>query len=158
MVLPLIQNSLSSRHVPDTLARGINYRARAFLNGHELDMGSFPEGMFLRREVEITSLVNRGNGHDHRSGEDNSSRCFDEKKKPLDSGTAKDPSNRLAIIVYPPNNPGVIPLNGGQGGDHRYRAMGSLRKANRMLLCGRERCFTLFNAWPLNCVLLQYRI
>ena len=46
------------------------------------------KGMFLRHTLDITDWVNP-NGH-----------------------------NFLAVVVYPPDHPGKIPLEGGQGGDH----------------------------------------
>ena len=52
--------------------RGINYSADIFLNGHKLT-GSPAKGMFLRKEFNITSFLN------------------------------KNGKNRLAIIVYPPD-------------------------------------------------------
>ena len=52
--------------------RGINYSADIFLNGHKLTKSS-TKGMFLRKEYNITSFLN------------------------------KDGKNRLAIIVYPPD-------------------------------------------------------
>ena len=52
--------------------RGINYSADIFLNGHKLT-DSPAKGMFLRKEYNITSFLN------------------------------KNGKNRLAIIVYPPD-------------------------------------------------------
>lgn len=49
------------------------------------------KGMFLRHTLDITDWVNP-NGH-----------------------------NFLAVVVYPPDHPGKIPLEGGQGGDHDVR-------------------------------------
>lgn len=47
------------------------------------------KGMFLRHTVDITDWINSDGG-----------------------------VNRLAVLVHPPDHPGHIPLEGGQGGDH----------------------------------------
>ncbi|CAN6479065.1 unnamed protein product [Victoria cruziana] len=46
------------------------------------------KGMFLRHSLDVTDIVNMQG------------------------------KNMLAVLVYPPDNPGKIPLEGGQGGDH----------------------------------------
>lgn len=46
------------------------------------------KGMFLRHSLDVTDIVNLQG------------------------------KNMLAVLVYPPDNPGKIPLEGGQGGDH----------------------------------------
>jgi hypothetical protein len=33
-----------------------------------------------------------------------------------------DGNNLLAVLVHPPDHPGSIPLEGGQGGDHEVRS------------------------------------
>ncbi|MDR2810000.1 MAG: beta-glycosidase [Tannerellaceae bacterium] len=66
--------------------RGINYKADIFLNGKRLNADTH-EGMFLRESYLITPYLKTG-----------------EKE-----------TNLLAVIVYPPDNPGNP--NGGQGGD-----------------------------------------
>ena len=65
--------------------RGINYRAEVFLNGKRLNTSTH-EGMFLRESYNITAFLKEG-------GE----------------------ANLLAVLVYPPDEPGNP--NGGQGGD-----------------------------------------
>lgn len=47
-----------------------------------------PKGMFRRHSIDVTDILNS-------SGE-----------------------NLLAVLVYPPDHPGEIPPEGGQGGDH----------------------------------------
>ncbi|KAG5541419.1 hypothetical protein RHGRI_021295 [Rhododendron griersonianum] len=49
-----------------------------------------PKGMFRRHSLDVTDIV-------HPDGE-----------------------NLLAVLVYPPDHPGRIPPEGGQGGDHEY--------------------------------------
>ncbi len=49
------------------------------------------KGMFLRHRLDITNWLN------------------------------KDGSNYLAVKVHPPDHPGHIPPEGGQGGDHDVR-------------------------------------
>ena len=65
--------------------RGINYKAEVFLNGKRLNT-STNEGMFLRESYNVTAFL-KGNGRE----------------------------NLLAVLVYPPDEPGNP--NGGQGGD-----------------------------------------
>jgi hypothetical protein len=65
--------------------RGINYKADIFLNGKRLNTSTH-EGMFLRETYNITAFL---------------------------KGEAE--TNLLAVIVYPPDEPGNP--NGGQGGD-----------------------------------------
>ncbi|MDR1937676.1 MAG: beta-glycosidase [Tannerellaceae bacterium] len=67
--------------------RGINYRAEVFLNGKRLNTNTH-EGMFLRESYNITPYLKGG-----------------------------QETNLLAVIVYPPDEPGNP--NGGQGGDGR---------------------------------------
>lgn len=50
-----------------------------------------PKGMFRRHSIDITDILN------------------------------PDGQNLLAVIVYPPDHPGKIPPEGGQGGDHEVR-------------------------------------
>lgn len=47
-----------------------------------------PEGMFRRHSLDVTGML-------HPVGQ-----------------------NLLAVLVHPPNHPGTIPPEGGQGGDH----------------------------------------
>ena len=47
-----------------------------------------PKGMFRRHSLEVTDILN------------------------------PDGANLLAVLVYPPDHPGSIPPEGGQGGDH----------------------------------------
>lgn len=47
-----------------------------------------PKGMFRRHSIDITDILN-SNGE-----------------------------NLLAVLIYPPDHPGKIPPEGGQGGDH----------------------------------------
>ena len=47
-----------------------------------------PKGMFRRHSIDITDILN-SNG-----------------------------KNLLAVLIYPPDHPGKIPPDGGQGGDH----------------------------------------
>ncbi|MDR2118391.1 MAG: beta-glycosidase [Tannerellaceae bacterium] len=68
--------------------RGINYRADIFLNGKRLNTHTH-EGMFLRESYLITPYLKTNEGE----------------------------TNLLAVIVYPPDDPGNP--NGGQGGDGR---------------------------------------
>jgi hypothetical protein len=65
--------------------RGINYKADVFLNGKRLNTSTH-EGMFLRERYDITDYL---------------------------KGDTE--TNLLAVIVYPPDEPGNP--NGGQGGD-----------------------------------------
>ena len=50
-----------------------------------------PKGMFLRHTIDITDMINPGGEY------------------------------LLAVLVHPPDHPGRIPLEGGQGGDHDVR-------------------------------------
>jgi hypothetical protein len=65
--------------------RGINYKAEVFLNGKRLNTSTH-EGMFLRESYHVTAFL-KGGGRE----------------------------NLLAVLVYPPDEPGNP--NGGQGGD-----------------------------------------
>lgn len=47
-----------------------------------------PEGMFRRHSLDVTDVLH------------------------------PDKQNLLAVLVHPPNHPGTIPPEGGQGGDH----------------------------------------
>ena len=47
-----------------------------------------PEGMFRRHSLDVTGMLH------------------------------SDGQNLLAVLVHPPNHPGTIPPEGGQGGDH----------------------------------------
>ncbi|MDR1919963.1 MAG: beta-glycosidase [Tannerellaceae bacterium] len=67
--------------------RGINYKAEVFLNGKRLNTNTH-EGMFLRETYNITPYLK-----------------------------GEQETNLLAVIVYPPDEPGNP--NGGQGGDGR---------------------------------------
>lgn len=49
------------------------------------------KGMFLRHKIDITGWLDT------------------------------DGENLLAVLVHPPDHPGRIPLEGGQGGDHDVR-------------------------------------
>lgn len=55
-----------------------------------------PEGMFRRHSLDITENL-------------------------LPSG-----ENKLAVLVHPPNHPGSIPPEGGQGGDHEVYLLSSM--------------------------------
>jgi len=50
-----------------------------------------PKGMFRRHSLDVTDVVH------------------------------SDGSNLLAVLVHPPDHPGSIPPQGGQGGDHEVR-------------------------------------
>lgn len=50
-----------------------------------------PKGMFQRHSLEVTDILN------------------------------PEGTNLLAVLVYPPDHPGSIPPEGGQGGDHEVR-------------------------------------
>jgi len=50
-----------------------------------------PKGMFRRHSLDVTNLIH------------------------------SDGSNLLAVLVHPPDHPGSIPPEGGQGGDHEVR-------------------------------------
>lgn len=47
-----------------------------------------PKGMFRRHSLDVTNIIH------------------------------SDSSNLLAVLVHPPDHPGSIPPQGGQGGDH----------------------------------------
>jgi len=50
-----------------------------------------PKGMFRRHSLDVTNIIH------------------------------SDGSNLLAVLVHPPDHPGSIPPQGGQGGDHEVR-------------------------------------
>ena len=52
-----------------------------------------PKGMFRRHSLEVTDIV-------HPEGQ-----------------------NLLAVLVHPPDHPGSIPAEGGQGGDHEVHSI-----------------------------------
>lgn len=54
---------------------------------------TLPKGMFRRHTLDVTDILNP-------------------------SG-----NNLLAVLVYPPDHPGTIPEEGGQGGDHEVSSV-----------------------------------
>lgn len=78
-----------------------------------------PKGMFRRHSIDVTDMLHL------------------------------DGPNLLAVLVYPPDHPGRIPLEGGQGGDHEVCKLP--RKATIILV---DQCIKLIG---LQCIVGRYK-